>query len=323
MAVYTRVSHESLSTLLDQYDLAACTHAEEIAEGVENTNYRLDFADNTRAILTLFEKRTDPADLPFFIEVMDVLAAANIPCPRPFIRRDGDFISDCAGKKAVLVSFLPGASLHAVTVPHFTHLGATLAHMHRAAQNITRTRTNALSLTGWRGIYAALGGQLNSITRGLQELVAEELEFLTTHWPQALPNSVIHADLFPDNVFFEGAMLTGVIDFYFACNDALMYDVAITLNAWCFDHNWRFDKRRAAAFLSAYHAVRPFTDAEMAALPVLARGAALRFLLTRAYDALNVPDGALVTVKDPKEYLAKLIYHQGTTDVGWQISDNG
>jgi homoserine kinase type II len=317
MAVYTHLSEDELRALVDDhYALGAYVAAEGIAQGVSNSNYRLKTAQGTY-ILTLYEKSTNPQDLPFFLGLMEHLAARGIACPRPVARCDGGFISEAGGKAAAIVSVLEGKDVSVPTQAQASSVGAALAKLHLAGQDFTGNRENGLGLRGWQGLYVGLQGRLDSIAPGLEALVAEEMDYLATHWPAALPCGIIHADLFPDNVFFMGDAVSGIIDFYYACNDALAYDLAITLTAWCFTADGNFAAEKAAAMLASYQQHRPLTAEEKAAMPVLLRGAAMRFLLTRARDWLNRSDGALVTPHDPREYQRRLEFYRNG---GWKIA---
>ncbi len=310
MAVYTDVSDADLAAFLGGYDVGGLLSCKGIAEGVENSNYFV-HTEGGNFILTLYEKRVAEADLPFFVELMDHLAARGLNCPRPVRDRRGAALGRLAGRPAAMVTFLDGVWIKQPGVDHCGALGRALAQLHRAGADFAMRRPNALSVESWPGLFAAAGEGADRVSPGLTALVAEELASLAAGWPRGLPEGVIHADLFPDNVFFLGDRLSGLIDFYFACTDSLAYDLAICLNAWCFAPDGGFDPARGAAMLAGYQAVRPLAAAEVGALPVLARGAALRFMLTRLVDWLNVPPGALVRPKDPLEYLGKLRFHRG------------
>lgn len=309
MAVYTEVSDDELDEFISGYDLGKALSFKGIAEGVENTNY-LVHTEAGPHILTLYEKRVAREDLPFFLGLMEHLAAAGIACPLPVRDREGRILRELAGRPAAIITFLEGMWVRRPTAEHCAALGAVLARMHIAGQNFGMFRANALSVGGWRPLFEASGAGADTIADGLRDEVAEELGRLEKIWPEDLPQGIIHADLFPDNVFYLGTEVSGVIDFYFACNDALAYDIAICLNAWCFESDNSFNITKARALLGAYDDLRPFTEREFEALPVLARGAALRFLLTRIYDWLNTSEDALVKPKDPLEYLRKLRFHR-------------
>ncbi len=315
MAVYTQVADDELAAFLGAYDIGALVSYKGIAEGVENSNYFLQ-TERGSFILTLYEKRVDPADLPFFLGLMDHLAAQDIACPTPIHARDGEALRTLAGRPAAIISFLQGVSPRRVDVRHCAPLGRALAEMHLAADGFAMARPNALSLAGWRPLFDRCGPRAHEVQNGLAGEIELELEILEANWPTGLPTGVIHADLFPDNVFFLGDRVSGVIDFYFACNDLLAYDLAICINAWCFEKDGSFNVTKARHMLNAYRAVRPFSPAELAAIPVLLRGGALRFLLTRLHDWLFHPEGALVTPHNPLEYYRKLRFHQGVKRPG-------
>ncbi len=309
MAVYTEVSDSDLEELLQAYDLGALLSFKGIAEGVENSNYLLRSEAGT-FILTLYERRVAEADLPFFLGLMEHLAERGINCPLPVKGRDGTALRRLAGRPAALISYLEGLWVRRPQVHHCAALGRALAEMHEAGKDFPLLRANALSLEGWPKLFALSEARADSVEPGLTTLVAGEIALLESEWPAGLPSGIIHADLFPDNVFFLKSHLSGLIDFYFACNDLLAYDIAVCLNAWCFESDNSFNVTKGQALIHAYESVRRLAAAERAALPILARGAALRFLLTRLYDWLTVPAGALVTPKDPLEYLRKLRFHQ-------------
>lgn len=309
MAVYTEVADEDLAAFVARYGIGRLLSFKGIAEGVENSNF-LVHTEAGHFILTLYEKRVNPDDLPFFIGLMQHLAMKDINCPQPLETEDGAMLGTLAGRPAAMVTFLDGMWVRRPRLEHCAALGEALAQLHLAGSDFAMTRKNALDVSGWRPLYEGCESQADTVSPGLAGELAEELAFLEGNWPKGLPSGVIHADLFPDNVFFLGNELSGLIDFYFACTDAFAYDVVICMNAWCFEADGSFNVTKARALLNAYRKVRPFTEAEFAALPVLARGAALRFLLTRLYDWLRVPPGALVTPKDPMEYLKKLRFHR-------------
>lgn len=320
MAVYTQLTNETIAELVEhQYGLGKLAFAVGIAQGVENSNYLLDVITpegaEAKYILTLYEKRVKAEELPFFISLMKHLHAKGIACPQPIARKDGTYFSEVQGKQAALVSFLNGRSRTVLKNPHVSEVGRALAELHVAAKDFKETRANALSLAGWEALVKALKGKLDNITPGLEKLVDEEIAFLKKEWPKDLPRGIIHADLFPDNVFFEDDTLSGLIDFYFACEDMLAYDVAITLNSWCFEHQKEFNATKSRLLLAQYQKVRAFSDDEKKHFNTLLRGSALRFLLTRAYDWIHQTKDAMVTPKDPMEYVHKLRFHQQVKDV--------
>ena len=314
MAVYTDVAVEELAAFLSAYDLGDLLAYKGIAEGVENSNFLL-HTSRGYYILTLYEKRVAANDLPFFLALMEHLAARGLTCPQPVKNRAGDTLGRLAGRPAAIVTFLDGMWIRRPSATHCAGLGGALAQLHLAGADFTMTRANALSVAGWRSLYETAKSRADGVQAGLAAAIAAELELLASSWPRDLPQGVIHADLFPDNVFFLGDRLSGLIDFYFACTDTLAYDVAICLNAWCFEPDHSYNVTKGRALLQAYAARRALSAAERAALPLLARGAATRFLLTRLVDWLNVPPGALVKPKDPLEYYRKLRFHQAIASV--------
>jgi homoserine kinase type II len=315
VAVYTEVSDEDLQGFVAEYDLGPVMSCKGIAEGVENTNYLLHTSTGSY-ILTLYEKRVSAADLPFFLGLMEHLAGKGIPCPTPVHGQDGNALRELCGRPAAIVTFLDGMWPRRIRTLHCAALGEALARLHVAGQDFTLSRRNALTVDSWRPLLESSAPRADDVQTGLGDCLFEELGFLEANWPSGLPSGICHADLFPDNVFFIGDVLSGLIDFYFACNDFFAYDLAICMNAWCFERDRSFNVTKARALLSSYRRVRPFSEDELAALPLLARGCALRFLLTRLYDWLNTPAGALVRPKDPLEYLAILQFHQAVTGPG-------
>jgi homoserine kinase type II len=319
MAVYTDVAADELAQFLDRYELGELLSYKGIAEGVENSNFLLHTSAGT-FILTLYEKRVARDDLPFFLKLMTHLAAHGVSCPQPLLDKQGEALGTLAGRPAAIINFLEGVWPRKPNVAHCAGVGQALAKMHLAGRDFPMTRANALSVAGWRPLFEAAAPRADEVQHGLRAFLSAELDYLEgNRWPQGLPQGVIHADLFPDNVFFLGDRLSGLIDFTFACNDMLAYDVAICLNAWCFESDHSFNVTKARAFLNGYGRERKLSEAEQDALPLLARGAAMRFLLTRLVDFLNVPPAALVRPKDPIEYVRKLRFQQGVRT----ISDYG
>jgi homoserine kinase type II len=311
VAVYTEVPDEDLAQFIAGYDIGSVLALKGIAEGVENSNFLL----HTEAgyfILTLYEKRVKAEDLPFFIALMEHLSKRGITCPQPVRNKAGEALGTLAGRPAAIVTFLEGVGVQRATVHHCAAVGGALAKLHLASADFIGHRVNALSVQGWRPLYNAARERADTVTPGLEQATREALEALEREWPRQLPSGVIHADLFPDNVFFLKNDLSGLIDFYFACTDFLAYDLAIGLNAWCFEPDGSFNVTKGRAMIAGYRAIRPLSDAELEALPVLCRGAALRFMLTRLVDWLNVPPGALVKPKDPLEYYRKLRFFQSS-----------
>ena len=309
MAVYTQVDEEELERFVSGYDLGSVMSFKGIAEGVENTNYLL-HTQRGYFILTLYEKRVAAADLPFFVGLMEHLAARGVNCPQPVKNRKGEALGELAGRPAMIVTFLEGVWLRRPNAHHCAALGRAMAELHRAGSGFKLHRDNALGLDGWKKLAPVATPRADEIAPGLAQLIRDELGHVEKNWPRGLPSGVIHADLFPDNVFFLGDKLSGLIDFYFACDDLFAYDIAISLNSWCFEIDGSFNVTKSRALFSGYNGVRPLERGEVEALPLLARGAALRILLTRTVDWLNVPQGALVRPKDPLEYLKKLRFHR-------------
>jgi homoserine kinase type II len=310
MAVYTDVAAEELAEFLKSYDIGELLSYKGIAEGVENSNFLL-HTSRGAYILTLYEKRVAEGDLPYFLSLMAHLAERGVSCPQPARSREGEVFSRLADRPAAIINFLEGVWPRRPSVAHCAGVGEALARMHLAGRDFPLFRKNPLSVAGWRPLFDLSAARADSVQAGLADFIARELDYLEANWPTDLPEGVIHADLFPDNVFFLGDRLSGLIDFPFACNDILAYDVAICLNAWCFEPDHAFNVTKARALLNGYGRERALSEAEQAALPLLARGAALRFLLTRLVDFLNVPKGALVKPKDPLEYVRKLRFQQG------------
>ena len=314
MAVYTDVSAEDLGAFLAGYDLGELLAYKGIAEGVENSNF-LVHTSRGYFILTLYEKRVAAADLPFFLALMEHLANRGLTCPQPVKNRRGEVLGFLAGRPAAIVTFLDVMWIRRPSAGHCAAVGRGLAQLHLAGRDFVAKRANALSVAGWRALYEGVAWRCDDVQPGLREAIARELSHLEGAWPRDLPQGVIHADLFPDNVFFLGNELSGLIDFYFACTDTLAYDVAICLNAWCFESDHSYNVTKGRGLLQAYANARPLTQPELDTLPLLARGAALRFLLTRLVDWLDVPPGALVRPKDPLEYFRKLRFHQAVASV--------
>jgi homoserine kinase type II len=314
MAVYTDVSAEDLGQFLAGYDLGELLSYKGIAEGVENSNF-LVHTSHGHYILTLYEKRVAAGDVPFFLALMEHLHARGITCPQPVKDRYGETLGRLCGRPAAIVTFLDGMWMRRPDARHCAALGEALARMHIAGTDFARKRRNTLSVAGWRPLYEQAAARADEVQHGLRATIEKELVHLEQAWPDDLPEGVIHADLFPDNVFFLGDKLSGLIDFYFACTDTLAYDVAICLNAWCFEPDHSYNITKGRSLLTCYIAARPLSDAELHALPLLARGASMRFLLTRLVDWLNVPEGALVRPKNPLEYFRKLRFHQKAASV--------
>ena len=309
MAVYTEVPDDALATFVESYGLGEVIAFKGIAEGVENSNFYL-ATDQGQYILTLYEKRVAVDDLPFFVGLVEHLAGHGLQCPVPVRDNEERAIRELCGRPAAIFTFLDGISVRRPKTKHCEQVGRTLGQLHLASDGYELVRPNALGLLGWAPLFAHFETEADGISPGLEQLIAGELDYLKAAWPTDLPSGVIHADLFPDNIFFRRDEVSGVIDFYFACNDAFGYDLAICLNAWCFEADHSFNITKGRALFRGYESVRRLSDAERAAMPLLARGAALRFLLTRSYDWINTSSTALVKPKDPLEYARRLRFHQ-------------
>lgn len=318
MAVYTNVDDAALADFMAAYDLGTVLSFAGIAEGVENSNYLLR-TDRANYILTLYEKRVERHDLPFFIEVMQVLADSGMNCPLPVQARDGSILQELMGRPCAVFTFLDGTWSRFPNREKCAELGRSLATMHMNCAPVTRRRTNALGPAAWQPLLDSIGSDANIVGDGMQTKIQERLDTILSSWPDDLPSGVIHADLFPNNVLFIGDRLTGVIDFYFACDDIFAYDLGICLNSWCFEPDGSFNLTKSRAMLRGYQEVRPLSEAETEAIPTLAAGSAMRFFLTRLYDWIHTPKDALVSPKNPMEYWSILRFHQsvsGTTAYG-------
>ena len=311
MAVYTPVSDAALAAFLDEYDLGAPQAFKGIAEGVENSNY---FLETTRGkfILTLFEKRADPADLPYFVDLKVHLAKKGFACPQPVMGKDGRALRELEGRPAVIVTFLNGLSPRRPNARQCGSLGEGLATLHDAAADFPQTRENSLGPASWPGLWQGRASAANALQDGLSQRIDDDLDDIARAGLGELdiPRGTIHADLFPDNAFFIGDEFSGAIDFYFACTDALAYDLAVCLNAWAFEPDGAYNFSNGSRLIAGYERVRKLTSVEREALPILARGAALRFFLTRLIDWTDTPSNALVRPKDPLEYATRLAFHR-------------
>jgi homoserine kinase type II len=297
MSVYTKVTEPQLGDWLRGFDVGALTAVTPIAAGIENTNYFVTTAQG-RYVLTLFE-RLPREHLPFYLNLMAHLAAGGIPCPSPVPDRSGRLLGELNGKPAALVTRLAGAWVPAPTAAHCAEVGDVLARMHRSAGTYDGTLENPRGPRWWRWAAPQVLPFLDDARRALLE---SELQVQSTHRFSDLPRAAIHADLFRDNVLFDGERIGGVIDFYFAGIDALLFDVAVTVNDWCVHPDGRIDVARATALLAAYGAARPFTALERGAWPVMLRAAALRFWLSRLYDFHLPRPGELVHAHDPEHF---------------------
>ena len=309
MAVYTSVSDSELRIFLIQYDIGNLISFRGIEQGIDNSNYKLKTSKGT-FILTLFENRMIKEELPFFLNLLNYLSQIGVSCPKPLVSFDGKLLKSLCGRKAAILTFLKGSSIEVISPDHCSQVGSALAKLHLASKRFSGFRSNDLSLKNWFSIKESLSGKIDQFETGLEMELVEELSYLKKNWPLSLPKGVIHADLFPDNVFFQKGQLTGIIDFYFACCDTYSYDISICLNAWCFDSKNKFVRQNSESFLKHYQMVRELSIEELESLSVMARGSALRFTLTRLYDWFNRPKEAIVKLKDPVEYIEKLRFHK-------------
>jgi homoserine kinase type II len=309
MAVYTHLPADALQALIGEYDVGDLLSAKGIAEGVSNSNWLVETTAG-RFILTMYEHRVEAADLPFFLGLVDHLSARGSPVPRTIHDRAGAAFRTVDGKAVALIEFLPGVSIDTPRPAQARAVGEALAGIHLAAADFSQERPNTMGLAAWRKLLGDCGGRLGEIDAGLPDLVTRELDFLDAHWPTGLPRSVIHADLFPDNVLMLGNRVSGLIDFYFACTDIMAYDLAVTHAAWSFGMDNVFRPAIGEALIEGYDARRPLPPEAWEALPVLARGASMRFLASRAYDWLHTPPDALVTRKDPLVFAERLSFYE-------------
>lgn len=308
MAVYTEIDDGALVDFMSAYDVGEVLSCKGIAEGIENSNFLVTTTSGP-FILTLYEKRVDKSDLPFFLGYMDHLAGKGIPCPVPVKTRDGVSLRELSKRPAALITFLAGMWPKRPTADHCAGVGEGLAQLHLAGEDFDGSRANTLGLSTWLDLLVSCDDDADSVKPGLRARLNKVLDTLEVKWPTDLPSGLIHADLFPDNVFFRHGHLSGIIDFYFACADAYAYDIGVCLNAWCFESDGSFNITKARRLLAGYQRVRPLSTDEISNLPILAQGAAMRFLLTRLYDWVNTPAGAFVTPKNPEEYIQKLEFH--------------
>jgi len=311
MAVYTKLSENELKEFFSKYNLGKFLDYKEIKEGIENTNYFIKTEKN-KFILTLYEKRVETKDLPFFISLMKNLFDKKFPSPEPMINKNGNYISEIAGKKAAVVSFLEGRAKNILNPDDCYEVGIHSAELHLITKNLTGKRENKLSINSWRQIYNKVKKDCSKIHPDLPKIIEKNLDEIEKNWPTNIPSGIIHADLFPDNIFFKNNKLSGIIDYYFSCYDFYAFEIAICLNALCFEgknENLSFNVTKAKKFIDGYSSIRKLTEEEKQSLKVLCQGAAIRFLLTRVFDYLNLIEGAIVKIKDPIEYLKRLEFH--------------
>jgi homoserine kinase type II len=314
MAVYTKLDKKDIEEVLLNYSIGKLRSFKGIQDGIENTNYYL-LVEEKKYILTIYEKRVNPKDLPFFSELMTGLDKKNYKCPVPIINNENKTISNCKGKKLMIVSFLEGKAKQVLAPNDCRQVGIEVAKMHEITKNFKLKRSNNLSVKSWRSLFDSIKDQCTKIDKDLPKLIETNLNDVEKNWPKNLPSGIIHADLFNDNIFFQKEQFSGIIDFYFSCNDFYSFEIAICFNALCFDgqkDNLSFNVTKAKSFIDGYSSIRKLLDKEKESIKVLSQGAALRFLLTRVFDALNTVEGAIVKVKDPIEYLKRLEFHKNS-----------
>ncbi len=313
MAVYTKLSEKQLVDFFSKYNLGKLLNYKGIEEGIENTNYFIQ-TEKGKFILTLYEKRVEQKDLPFFIGLMRNLYDEKFPSPEPLINKNGNYISEVNGKKAAVVSFLEGEAKNVLNPNHCYQVGVHTAKLHLITKKLKGKRENKLSINSWRNIYNKVKKDCSKIHPNLIDVVEKNLDLIERKWPTNIPKGIIHADLFPDNIFFKDNKLSGIIDYYFSCNDFYAFEIAICLNALCFEgknENLSFNVTKAQKFIDGYSSIRKLAEEEKSSLKILCQGAAVRFLLTRVFDFLNLTEGAIVKIKDPVEYLKRLEFHEG------------
>ena len=312
MAVYTQLNQNKIEEILSNYNLGKLDSFKGIEEGIENTNYFLS-VNKKKLILTVYEKRVKSEDLPFFSNLMSSLNKANFKCPAPVANNSNSTITNYNGKKLMIVSFLEGRAKSNLSPENCKVIGIETAKMHELTKNFKIKRNNNLSINSWRSLFDTVKDQCSTLHKDLPKLIEENLSSVEKKWPKDLPKGIIHADLFHDNIFFIKDKFSGIIDFYFSCEDFFAFEIAICFNALCFDgakENLSFNVTKAKSFIDGYSTVRKLSDPEKQSIKVLSQGAALRFLLTRVFDALNTVEGAIVKVKDPIEYLKRLEFHK-------------
>ena len=316
MAVYTKLSESDLKVFFSKYSLGRLLNYKEIKEGIENTNYFVEL-EKGKFILTLYEKRVEEKDLPFFISLMRNLFDKNFPSPEPIINNNGNYITEILKKKAAVVSFLEGNTKKNLNPNDCYEVGLNTAKLHLITKDLNSKRENKLSINSWRKIYNKEKKNSLNIHPDLPKIIEKNLDEIEKNWPKSIPSGIIHADLFPDNIFFQNDKLTGIIDYYFSCNDFYAFEIAICLNALCFEgknENLSFNVTKAKKFIDGYSSIKKLTEEEKKSLKILCQGAAIRFLLTRVFDYLNLIEGAIVKIKDPVEYLKRLEFHNGVKD---------
>jgi len=308
MAVYTKLEHLEVKLFLEQYNISNFKDYKGIREGVENTNYLIKSSEQDY-ILTIYEKRVDEKDLPFFIKLLSDLSDNNFPCPKPIANKSNKKINKIKNKNAALVTFLNGKSKNKITSEDCFEVGKIAAQLHKITKKFNINRKNNLSIENWQNIFEKTIKQKIDLDESIIKKTRNYLNFLKDKWPKNLPQGIIHADLFPDNIFFIDNKVSGIIDFYFACNDFFAYEIAICINSICFDNNSTFNMAKAKNLINGYSSIRTLTEDEKKYLPILSMGAAMRFFLTRLYDFYHTDNKADVKIKDPFEYYKKIEFH--------------
>ena len=314
MAVYTKLDHDNIEKILSYYSIGKLEKFEGIEEGIENSNFLI-MVNKKKYILTVYEKRVKENDLPFFSELMASLNKSNFKCPKPILNNEKSSITDFNKKKLMIVSFIEGRPKVNLSPDNCKSIGVETARLHKLTKNLKIKRRNDLSVNSWRKIFEQVKEKCIKIHKDLPKLIEDNLNDVEKNWPKNLPKGIIHADLFHDNIFFKENNFSGIIDFYFSCNDFYAFEIAICFNALCFDgpkNNLSFNVTKAKNFINGYNQIRKLSDEEKKSIKVLSQGAALRFLLTRVFDALNTVEGAIVKIKDPIEYLKRLEFHKNS-----------
>jgi homoserine kinase type II len=308
MAVYTKLEHQEVRQFLEQYNINNFKDYKGITEGVENTNYLIKTSEQDY-ILTIYEKRVDENDLPFFIKLLSYLSENKFPCPKPIANKNNEKINRIKNKNAALVTFLNGQSKNKITSEECFEIGKITAQLHEITKKFDINRKNNLSIENWESIFEKTIKHKIDLDESIIKKTKNYLNFLKDKWPKNLPQGIIHADLFPDNIFFTNNKVSGIIDFYFACNDFFAYEIAICINSLCFDNNSTFNMTKAKNLIDGYTSIRTLSEDEKKYLPILSMGAAMRFFLTRLYDFYHTDNKADVKIKDPFEYLKKIEFH--------------
>ena len=311
MAVYTKISRNDIISIDQKFNLGKIISFKGIKKGIENTNYLLR-TKNNKYILTIFEKRVQKKDLPFFMSLMDKLNNHKINCPKPQKNKKGNYLFNIKNKPSSIVSFVEGKEKNKLKIKDCYEIGKNIAKLHMASKKIKLYRKNSMSLSSWPKLLNKIGNKSNKIDVNLNDLMKTSLRDIKKRWPRKLSSGIIHGDLFIDNIFFKNNKFYGYIDFYFSSNDFLIYEIAICINALCFDKKNRkfiFNKKKSKNLLRGYSSLRKLSKNEKNCLNILCKGAALRYLLTRTYDYLNTPKSAIIKIKNPREYIQKLKIH--------------